>query len=274
LIRTDVLGTLRVCQVFCGSAVFNRTHAHKENRMLTPDTVLKSPQARIWSVHRLWHWFAAAWQMYRQAPLRWFALALVPMAVELVLQVSIPVAGVVLSKLVVPIASVWCLIVLDQRVRSGRFGVTLGIARTFQLRGRLLQLALLASGVFAFQMAVVWIWVGPSVALGMATADPTVVTQLTRLQLATVFAAGTVPGALLFFTVPRVVLDRVGVVDALRENLHLLAAGWRPIALYLVLSMLLVASVMFQPWVLLPLLQLGYVGYWAYRDAFDSIAVD
>jgi hypothetical protein len=169
---------------------------------------------------------------------------------------------------------VWCLIVLDQRVRSGRFGVTLGIARTFQLRGRLLQLALLASGVFAFQVALLSMWVGPSAAFGMATADPAVVTQLTRLQLATVFAAGTVPGALLFFTVPRVVLDRVGVVDALRENLHLLAAGWRPIALYLVLSMLLVASVVFQPWVLLPLLQLGYVGYWAYRDAFDSIAVD
>ncbi|MNW07346.1 hypothetical protein D3C71_2039320 [compost metagenome] len=73
---------------------------------------------------------------------------------------------------------------------------------------------------------------------------------------------------------PRVVLDWVGVADALRENLRLLAAGWRPIALYLVLSMLLVGSVVFQPWLLLPLLQLGYVGYWAYRDAFASVAAD
>ncbi|MCX2920387.1 hypothetical protein ORK51_09420 [Stenotrophomonas rhizophila] len=241
--------------------------------MLTPDTVMQLRQARTWSVHRLWHWFAAAWQMYRHAPLRWFGLALVPMAVELVLQLSIPVAGVVLSKLVVPIASVWCLIVIDQRVRNGRFGLRQGVARMCQLRGRLLQVALLASGVFAFQMAVVWMWVGPSVALGMATADPAVVTQLTRLHLAAVFAAGTLPGVLLFFTIPRVVLDRVGVAEALRENVRLLGAAWRPIALYLGLSMLLVGSVVFQPWVLLPLLQLGYVGYWAYRDAFDSVAV-
>ena len=111
-----------------------------------------------------------------------------------------------------------------------------------------------------------------SVALGVATGDPAVVTQLTRLQLATVFAAGTLPGMLLFFTAPRVVLDRVGVAEALRENRRLLAAGWQPIALYLVLSMLLVGSVVFQPWLLL--LLLGYVGCWAYRDAFDSVAAD
>lgn len=242
--------------------------------MLTPDTVLPSPHASAWSARRMWHWWAAAWRMYRQAPIRWFGLSLVPMAIELILQVSIPVAGVVLSKFVVPIASVWCLIVLDQRVRNGRFAIRQGMARTLRLRGRLLQLAVLSASVFAFQMAVLWMWTGPSVALGVVTADPAVITQLTRLQLATVFAAGTLPGVLLFFTVPRVVLDRVGVAEALRENLRLLAAGWRPIALYLVLSMLLVGSVVFQPWLLLPLLQLGYVGYWAYRDAFDSVAAD
>lgn len=148
------------------------------------------------------------------------------------------------------------------------------MARMLGLRGRLLQLVVLSASVFAFQMAVLWMWTGPEVTLGVVTADPAVITQLTRLQLATVFAAGTLPGVLLFFTVPRVVLDRVGVAEALRENLRLLAAGWRPIALYLVLSMLLVGSVVFQPWLLLPLLQLGYVGYWAYRDAFDSVAAD
>jgi len=242
--------------------------------MLTPDTVLPSPHAGTWSARRLWHWSAAAWCMYRQAPIRWIGLSLVPMAIELVLQVSIPVAGVVLSKFVVPIASVWCLIVLDQRVRSGRFAMRQGMARMFRLRGRLLQLAVLSASVFAFQMGVLWMWAGPSVALGVATSDPAVVTQLTRLQLATIFAAGTLPGMLLFFTVPRVVLDRVGVAEALRENLRLLAAGWRPLAVYLALSILLVGSVVFQPWLLLPLLQLGYVGYWAYRDAFDSVAVD
>ncbi|MCW6029487.1 hypothetical protein K4043_15845 [Stenotrophomonas sp. SRS1] len=242
--------------------------------MLAPDNVSQSVPARSWSIGRLWHWFAAAWHMYRQAPLRWFGLSLVPMAVELVLQVSIPVVGVLLSKFVVPIASVWCLIILDQRVRSGRFDVRQGMARMFGLRGRLLQLALLASGVFAFQLALLWMWIGPSVALGMATADPAVITQLTRLQLAIVFAAGMLPGVLLFFTVPRVVLDRVGVAEALRENRRLLAAGWQPIAMYLVLSMLLVGSVVFQPWLLLPLLQLGYVAYWAYRDAFGSVAAD
>lgn len=242
--------------------------------MLTPDTVLPSPHAGTWSARRLWHWLAAAWRMYRQAPIRWIGLSLVPMAIELVLQVSIPVAGVVLSKFVVPIASVWCLIVLDQRVRSGRFAMRQGMARMFGLRGRLLQLVVLSASVFAFQMGVLWMWAGPSVALGVATSDPAVVTQLTRLQLATIFAAGTLPGMLLFFTVPRVVLDRVGVAEALRENLRLLAAGWRPLAVYLALSILLVGSVVFQPWLLLPLLQLGYVGYWAYRDAFDSVAVD
>lgn len=239
--------------------------------MLAPHDVALAPlPASAWPARRFLHWCALAWGMFRKAPLRLMGLCLLPMLVELVLQVSIPVAGIVLSKLLVPMVSVWLLLAIDQRVRGGRFAMGRAAARTLRLRGTLVQVALLSASVFGFQMLVAGALAGPAAALGMVVLDPAALAQVTRAQLACVLASGLLPAMLLFFTIPRMVLDRLALGEALRENSAMLGHGWRPLLVYLLVSLALVAGFVYQPLLLVVVMPLGYVGYWAYRDSFRN----
>ncbi|WCE05086.1 hypothetical protein [Pseudoxanthomonas sp. JBR18] len=207
--------------------------------------------------------------MFRAVPLRWMALCLCPMLVEAVLQVGVPVAGVVVSKLLVPMVSVWWLVTTDQRVRSGRFAMGLALRRTLALRNTLILVALMSACVFVLQVLLAWGLAGGPAARLLLTADPGVGQAFSRAQVACVLGSGTIPAMLLFFTVPRMVLDGMPAGMALGENLRLLRTGWRPLTVSLLVSCALVVGFVYQPWLLLLVLPLGYVGYWAYRDTFD-----
>lgn len=239
--------------------------------MLAPDDVVLThlPPA-AWPARRFLHWCGLAWGMFRRAPLRLMGLCLLPMLVEIMLQVLIPVAGVVISKLLVPIASVWCLLATDQCARSGRFAMGQAAARALRLRGVLVQVALVSACVFGFQMLLAWALTGSAAALGMVVLDQAALAQVTQAQAACVLASGLLPAMLLFFTVSRMVLDRLPLAQALRENWGLLRRGWRPLLVYMLVSMALVTGFVYQPWLLLFAMPLGYVSYWGYRDVFDS----
>ncbi|WP_313204018.1 hypothetical protein [Stenotrophomonas sp.] len=207
--------------------------------------------------------------MLRRAPLRLFLLALLPMLVELVLQLGVPVAGVVVSKLVVPLVSMWALLMLDSSVRTGRFAPLQAGRRLRERPATVAVLALLSAVVFTGQVAMAGVLAGPAAAGAFALGDSAVLaTTVTRLQIALVLASGLPLGVLLLTTLPRALLDGIPARAALRDNLRLLREGWRPLGAYLLLNAVLLLALPYQPWLLLPLLLLGYVSYWIYRDAF------
>ncbi len=228
-----------------------------------------APASQPWSSRRLLHWLMLSAGMLRRAPLRLFVLALLPMLVELVLQLGVPAAGVVLSKLVVPLVSMWALLMLDQFVRGGRFAPLQAGRRLRARPATVAVLALLSAVVFAGQVAMAGVLAGPAAAGAFALGDRAVLaTTVTRLQIALVLASGLPLGTLLLTTLPRALLDGMPVRAALRDNLRLLREGWRPLGAYLLLNAVLLLALPYQPWLLLPLLLLGYVSYWIYRDAF------
>ncbi|AWH51852.1 hypothetical protein C1924_00915 [Stenotrophomonas sp. ESTM1D_MKCIP4_1] len=228
-----------------------------------------APPRRHWPTRRLLHWLALSARLLRRAPLRLFLLALLPMLVEIVLQFGVPVAGVVLSKLVVPLFSMWALLMLDAFVRDGRFAPLQAGRRLCARPVAVAVLAVLSALVFAGQVAMAGVLAGPSAAMAFVVGDSATLAGLvSRLQIGLVLASGLPLGMLLLTTVPRVLLDGMTVATALRDNLRLLRAGWRPLGAYLLLNAVLLVALPYQPWLLLPLLLLGYVSYWVYRDAF------
>lgn len=221
---------------------------------------------------RFLHWCVEAGRMLRRAPVRFLLLCLVPMLAEAVIQLSIPVAGVVASKLLVPLFSAWCLLATDQKARHGRFGPGRALRRLVALRGRLAWVAVASALVFAWQVLVAWTIAGAAAAHALVVFDPATAGLLSRGTLAFVLASGMLPATLLVTAIPRIVLDGAIPTVALRENLRWATHAWRPLGIHLLVSAALVAGVVHTPWLLLVLLPFGYVGYWIYRDAFDPVA--
>lgn len=235
----------------------------------TDITAAPAQQNRTWPIWRLLHWFLLSARMLRRAPLRLFLLALLPMLVEMALQFGVPVAGVVLSKLLVPLSSMWSLLMLDSFVRSGRFAALQAGRHLRAHASTAITLALLSALVFTGQVAMAGVLAGPTAATAFALGDSAVVAAtVSRLQIAVVLASGLPLAMLLLTTVPRALLDGMSVLVALRDNLRLLREAWRPLCAYLLLNAVLLFALPYQPYLLLPLLLLGYVSYWVYRDAF------
>ncbi|MDN8644891.1 hypothetical protein Q0S19_10480 [Stenotrophomonas indicatrix] len=232
-----------------------------------PSTATRN--ARQWPARRLLHWLGLTWRMLWHAPLRLLLLALVPMLVEIVLQLGIPAAGVVLSKLVVPLFSLWTLLMLDQFNRTGRFAPMQAGRRLRARPATAIALSLLSALVFVGQVIAAGVLVGPEAAAAFALGDSaTLAMMVSRPQISLVLASGLPLGMLLLTSSPRALLDDVPVVVSLRDNLRLLREAWRPLGAYLLLTAGLLVAMPYQAWLLVPILLLGYVSYWIYRDAF------
>lgn len=216
-------------------------------------------------------WMRGTWCLFRLAPLAIFALSVFPIAVEAALQV-VPHAGIVLSKLLTPLASAWVLVMLDKKARTGSF-TPLQAARLWWARlPRIVLASVLLAGVFAFQLLAAAVLGGGEQALALALGNMDELT-LSRVQLAAMLASGMLPGSLLMFVGPRVVLDGLGVWPAIGESLQLVGHYWRPVAVFAVASALLVASLLWMPLVLLVFLPFATcAGYAVYRDVFDRAA--
>lgn len=218
-------------------------------------------------------WLAASWRLFRLAPLALIGLALLPIAFEGLWQ-AVPVAGVVVSKLLTPFASAWSLAMLDRKVRHGAFDARAATRRWAARLPALAAVAILSAGVFAAQLLVAaWIGgVGQAAAVAFGRFDAI---ELSRAQLAAVLASGFVPSTFLMFVMPRVLLDDLGVAGAVRESAGAVLRYWKAVTLLTALTAALLVATLWWPWMLLVLLPLGLcVGYSAYRDLFIDNSAD
>lgn len=230
--------------------------------------------AEGWPLRRLGVWLADAWRLFRGAPVRLYALAVLPMLVEIVVQVGVPGAGVVLSKLVVPVFSAWALLMAHGVIARNRADAAGALRALWRIRGSLPGLALLSIAVFGFQWLVLLLLAGPAGAMAFIAPDPANLASLTRLDAAIGIASGAIPAiALLFFAVSRIVLDGVPVFTAIGENLRLLWRNPAPLLGWMIANVGLLLGLVYQPWILLLLLPLGLVAYAAWRDVFGATDV-
>lgn len=239
---------------------------------MSPASSLSESSATIRPVapYVLWRWHRQAWALLRQAPFAWLLLSLLPIAVEAVMQLSIPRIGMVLSKLVVPLFSAWALCLLH--LRAQRRGLRPGEA-TRQWRGNpqaLVVLAVLGLAVFGWQLLVAGALTGSGNALAVATGDIAAV-HMGRWATGLMLASGVLPSMLLYFLPPLLVLDGLSTHEALRANFaaacRYLPAILGVTAVYAALLMLM----MVQPLLLLVLLPYAVlIGYASWRDAFHS----
>ena len=213
-------------------------------------------------------WCMRGWRIFRLAPVRIFLLALVPVVAEGLIQLA-PGMGVAVSKILTPVVGAWVLLMLDHKVRDALFGPGMAVREVGLRWNRVAVIALVSLAVFGFQVLVAAIVGNQEQAVAFATGDIAGIAY-SRAELAGILTSGLLPMLLLFFVVPRMLLDGLSLRPAFVENARLLMHYWRPIALYTLGSALLMASLLWVPVMLLVLLPAGLcVGYGAYRDVFD-----
>lgn len=214
-------------------------------------------------------WLRDALRVLRRAPVRILLLAFAPILFEAACQM-LPQVGIVLSKLLTPLAGAYALALLDRRMRHGAFGPAAAL-RTWAPRvPALLGVALAFVVVFAVQVATAAALAGPANAWALATGAVADL-HMQRAQLAIVLAAGCVPGLALTYVLPRVLFDGLGPVEAIVDNARVLARTWKPVLALTGASTAMVAAVVAWPWILLLLLPMGFtVGYAMYRDVFHA----
>ncbi len=217
-------------------------------------------------------WMRGAWRLFRLAPTAIFALSLLPILVEAVLQL-LPGVGIVLSKLLTPLASAWVLVMIDNRARTGAFAPRRAALGWWTRLPQIVLAAVMLSGVFALQLLTAALIGGSEQAIAFVLGDIERMT-LSRAEVAAVLASGVIPGSLVLFVAPRVVLDGNEVWPAIVESLSLAVRYWRPVAMFAALSATLIASVLWVPLLLLVFLPLAScAGYAMYRDVFDTTPV-
>src|SRR5690606_15037844 len=94
-----------------------------------------------------------AWRLFRRAPGRLALLSLLPIVVQALIQV-VPGTGIVLSKLLTPLAGAWVLALIHHKSRDDAFAPARAGWLLLSRLAPLLLVSLLAAGVFMFQLLV------------------------------------------------------------------------------------------------------------------------
>lgn len=219
---------------------------------------------------RVGTWCAQGWRIFRVAPVRILLLVLAPIVFEALVQLT-PGAGIVLSKFLTPAVSAWALVMLDHKLRRQRFapGAT---ARQTALRWRqVVGLALASFVVFSIQVAMAALIGSPAQAVALAVGDVAGL-GFSRAEMGAVLASGAFPMLFLFFVGPRMMLDGLGLWQAILENARLLKRCWQPMVFYSLAMVLMLAALVWMPLLLLVFLPAGFcIGYAAYRDVFAPV---
>lgn len=235
-----------------------------EHHALLPATRQQAPVS--WT--RIGHWLVEAGRILRHAPARLLLLPFLPIMIESLVQ-QVPVWGVVLSKLYVPIVGAWLLLMVHGRIQHEGFAPSRNLVQLVRRRQAVMTLALIGVGVFGVQCLVASALAGPSAAIGLASNDPLAVAALGRTGLAITLASGALPMSVLFFVCPHLILSGRGVGTSIREGLARLRTWWPPVLVMMLVSAVLLMAMLWQPATLLILVPLSFlIGYAAYRDAF------
>lgn len=171
---------------------------------------------------RLTRWLHPGWQLFRRAPARLFGLLVVLLIVEGLFQLTVPVAGIVLSKWVVGVLGGMIWLAMDNLSMTGRLNPLMAMSR---LRGRWFALAclsLIQLVAFGSQLLVAWWLLGSAGLSLLLLAEPV---PVSTFQLGLILMAGIPISTALIFTTPRLVIDRqtlgqaiVGGLDAARRH--------------------------------------------------------
>lgn len=218
---------------------------------------------------RLLLWLGDAVRMLRAAPLRILLLAFAPILFEALCQ-ALPHVGIVLSKLLTPLAGGFALMLLHGRVRHGAFAPVAALRTCIARSAAMAGVAALSALVFVVQLGVAAAVAGGDQALAIASGDMAALC-MSRSQLALMLASGLVPGLALMTVTPRVLLGARGLRDALADNAAALLRAWKPVGLAMLLTAAMLAALPWQPAILLLLVPFGLtVGYAMYRDLFPD----
>lgn len=217
---------------------------------------------------RALHWYAGGLRLWARAPLRLLILSNIPLLVELCLQ-QIPVAGVLISKLLAPIVTAGVLLGVQsladgQRLRSDCILAALNPERL----PKLLRLNVLLLSIFAFQVMVAVLGYGTAglqAALFLKMASSVV----TRGFELTMMLPGAIPGTFLMLAMPLVLFSREAPLAAAMHSMHSVVCTPIAFIVYAIISTAALASaltwghflpvLLLQPWSLTSM-------YCAYRD--------
>lgn len=236
--------------------------------MTTLDTAACPPRPATTrgTFSRFGRWLDDGWRLFRKAPVRLFGALLFLFAVEGVIQLTVPVVGIVLSKWVVGLLGGVIWLMLANLDSDGRLRP---LASLGQVRGRWLALSVLSvvqMAGFGAQLLVGWFAFGRPGLEMLLLAKPM---PVPAIQLGLIMAVAIAVNMLLVFTTPRLLLDRESLGRALAGGLAAARRCAGALGLLAFFNALLIAlapvtallSVLFTgPFILC-------VGYAAYRDA-------
>lgn len=187
-------------------------------------------------------WCLDGLRLWRRAPFRLFLLGLAMLLVEFVLQSAIPLAGVVLSKIVVPIIGMGILLGISALSNGDKLPWSSFVAgfRGGRLRPALGLALITGLGAFAFQQSIAWLVYGwpamDAILLGHAMAHRELITPMFQRVLLT---PGVIPAVLLLLAPCLLLFEHRSPWRAAGESIR---TAWRhkaPIGVYLLVNVAL-----------------------------------
>ena len=211
---------------------------------------------------RALHWYGEAFRLWRRAPLMLVVLCPVSLMVEGLLQL-LPEAGVLVSKMVVPMVGAGLWLGMDRLQRGQRLRFACLWAGWRQPRW----MALWALGasvglvVFGFQLGCTAAWFGQgaidAVLFGHLAAHPELQKHLFQYAL---LLPGLLPSTLLIFAMPLFLFRRASYLQALTGSMRLVSGLPMTITLAMLPQLALFALALSGPWALPLLLVLPPIG--------------
>lgn len=218
---------------------------------------------------RAWYWLRQGLGLWRGAVWQGLLLALLPLVFEGLLQ-WLPMVGLVLSKLLTPLVAALTLWWLHRRCQRA------GSLPVYGLPGWPVAVTVMLLGlfVFAWQLVVLALLAGPDSALSLLHGDVAVLAGL-RWPLALMLASGILPAALLWLMSTNMVLAGQPLRAAWCWNWRALQRYWQPLLVWHLLLAVMLAALLWWPWLLLLIAPLSlHGGYAMWCDIVSAQAED
>lgn len=210
--------------------------------MTEASTLSPSPTAE--TVPAAWrqfsHWLLAGWRLFCRAPLRLFGLLLLLFAIEMAVQVVIPLAGIPVSKVLVGMLTGISWLALVHLHSDGRLQPLRAIGRVGNKWPALAGLAFVQLLAYLVQVGVGRLILGPGAVELLVLAQAADQVSASEFQLGFVLAAGVPLSTLVMFAAPLLLIERLSLGKALMTSIRLCFRHALPVSLLASLTMLLV----------------------------------
>lgn len=200
---------------------------------------------------RAFRWCADALQLWRRAPFKLWTLCLAQFVIENALQMFVPWAGVILSKIIVPMLIMGMLLGLDDlsHDRTMHWSCLLAAFRRRRLGQTLLIAALVGLSVFALQQLVAWAVYGwpavDAVLFGHAMAHRQLLTPAFERTL---ILPGILPSILLLLAPCLFLFDGSTPWQSIRQSVSIALRHALPFGVLILVNLALLALVFVNPW--------------------------